>query len=129
MAKDKKKKKSRYRFQVPAPPGISTTRYVVGRLFASVEYWPRLVLAIAVLLAVVLARQADLPKMVEFITKTLEASAIVGWIVAACMLLFSIITILFIIWWYGRELDRVAKERDELQQKLMEQEVQRSSQL
>ena len=91
------------------------------------EYWPRIFVSLALLFAVRRARVADLPKIVESLAKALEASSILGWAVAACVLLFSLITIAFLLWWYHREFDRVAGQRDKLQEELMQQKVQRST--
>lgn len=97
-------------------------------MFGSIEHWPRLVVAIAVLIAVWRAQNADLPKIVESVSKALESSAIVGWLVAACLLLLSGVVITIVVSLYRRELDRIATKRDELQERLLNQKVQRSSQ-
>jgi nitrate reductase NapE component len=124
------RKNPKARVEIPAPPQVSTWRYFIGRLFGSIQHWPKLFVAffggLGFLICVIRARTADMPKLARVAKDVLDSTAIVGWITAACVLLFSIVTVLIVIWRYGVELDRVAKERDECQEKLMDQKVQRS---
>lgn len=115
-------------FDIPPPsPSISLLRYFIGQVFGSIEYWPRLVIALALLVGVWRAKNADIPKILETVAKALESSAIVGWIVAACLLLLSTVVVTVVILLYRRELDRVTAKRDELQERLLNQKVQRST--
>ena len=121
-------RKPKQKFDIP-PPSASITllRYLIGQVFGSIEHWPRLVVALALLIGVWRAKSADLPKILETMSKTLESTAILGWIVAACLLLGSAVVITVVISLYRRELDRIAARRDELQERLLNQKVQRST--
>jgi len=120
-------KKPKQIVRLPPPPSLPTWRYIVGIVFGSIEHWPRLVIAAAVLVAVIRARVKDLPQIVAAITKALESSCVLGWVVAACLLLSSIVVVTIAVQLYRRELDRLATKRDELQERLLDQKVQRSS--
>jgi len=85
-------------------------------------------MALAVLVAIGRARVEDLPKIVAAVTKALESSCVLGWAVALCILLSSIVVVTIAVRLYRRELDRLATKRDELQERLLDQKVQRSSQ-
>src|SRR4051812_33072030 len=99
--------------RIPAPQSLSFWRYVIGSLFASIEHWPRLIVAIALLVAVFRARVKDLPQIVAAVTKALESSCVLGWVVAACLLLSSVAVVVITVTLYRRELDRIAGKRDE----------------
>jgi hypothetical protein len=114
--------------RIPAPASLPLWRYIIGNIFASIEYWPRLVVAVALLVGVSRAKVKDLPQIVGALTKALESSSVLGWAVAACLLLSSIVVIRITVGLYRRELDRLAAKRDELQERLLDQKVQRSSQ-
>ena len=79
------------------------------------------------LVAVIRARVKDLPQIVAAMTKALESSCLLGWVVAGCILLSSIAVVTIAVRLYRRELDRLAIKRDELQERLLDQKVQRSS--
>jgi hypothetical protein len=121
------KKKAKQIVRLPASPALPAWRYIMGIFFGSIEYWPRLVIAVAVLIAVIRARVKDLPQIVSAITKALESSCVLGWVVAACILISSIVVVTVTVQLYRKELDRLATKRDELQERLLDQKVQRSS--
>ncbi len=72
------KNKPKQVLRLPAPTSLPLWRYIVGNFFASIEHWPRLVVAVAVLVAVFRCRVKDLPQIVAAITKALESSCILG---------------------------------------------------
>lgn len=72
-----------------------------------------------VIVALVRAKQSDIPVIVkEFLDSPFVAAA--GWFVAAVILIASIICFKVVGRDHSHELDRLAKERDRLQSKLLE---------
>lgn len=77
-----------------------------------------LVIGLVVLVALIRAKQEDIPKIVKILADSSVFCA-VGWTLAILFLLIAAASIWILIRIYERQLVRVAKERNELQSKLL----------
>jgi len=75
---------------------------------------------VVVLTAILKADQKDIPKIIETL---FGASGFItlGWFVAGIILITSVMMIWFLIRKYDKEMDRVCKERDRLQEFILNQ--------
>jgi len=77
------------------------------------------------LIALIRAKPDDIPKVFESIFIT-EIFCYLGWIVAVLILLCSLF-VAYLIWKiYPKELERVCKERDRLQEILLDRDIRHS---
>ena len=90
----------------PRPPLLTTKNLSI------------LVTGAVLIVALLKADSKDIPKIVETLT-TSNTFAIVGWVLAAVFLLGSSIFIWLLVRFYGREMTRLAAERDSLQSRLL----------
>lgn len=65
------------------------------------------------------ADSKDVPKIVETIVNSGHVS-MVGWIVAVTILIAAIVLIKLMCKIYDREIERICKERDQLQKQILE---------
>ncbi|HUZ06565.1 MAG TPA: hypothetical protein VMV89_03670, partial [Candidatus Paceibacterota bacterium] len=65
------------------------------------------------------ADSKDIPKIVETIVNSGHV-AMVGWIIAAFFLVTAIAIIRILCRFYDKEIERICKERDQLQKHLLE---------
>ena len=123
-----KRKSNKAKYRVPAPAGVSTWRFFLGKLFGSIEHWWKVLAGIAIVIAVVRANASDLPPIVASITQALGESGALAWAITVCVVLSSIVVIRFMIWRHGKEIDRITAERDTSQEQLMQRKVRSSLQ-
>ena len=78
------------------------------------------VTGLVLLFAIAKAETKDIPKIVETIFGS-NTLAVTGWILAVILLIGNIVSVKLLIKLHDREMDRIAKERDDLQMKLISQ--------
>lgn len=74
--------------------------------------------AIVVIVALLKAKQDDIPKIVQTLVGS-NTFAAVGWTLAAVFLIGGVVSIKLLITTHDKEVARIYKERDELQTKLL----------
>jgi len=99
--------------QSSTPPHIINARFFNTRNLAIV------VTGVVFAIALFKADQKDIPKIVETIVNS-EHISIIGWIVAIIILVASIVLIKIMCIIYDKEIERLVKERDQLQKRLLE---------
>lgn len=70
------------------------------------------------IIAMTRADTKDIPKIVETLANS-NHSAVLGWSIATIILIGSVFIIKMMCKIHDREIERIAKERDQLQQKLL----------
>ena len=71
------------------------------------------------IVAILRADPKDIPKIIEVLLES-HVWATTGWVLAGVILIASIVMVKLLLKFYGNELKRVAKERDELQSMLIQ---------
>jgi len=71
-----------------------------------------------VIVGLLRAKQEDIPKMFQMLFAS-DLWCALGWIVAVLIVVCSIILVRLVMRIDGMEIDRLAKERDELQKRLL----------
>lgn len=74
---------------------------------------------VVLVVAMVRADTKDIPKIVETLADS-KNTAIVGWSIAFLVLAVAVIFIKLMSHIYEKEIERLCKERDELQKKLLD---------
>jgi hypothetical protein len=77
-----------------------------------------IVSGIVVIVALVKAKQEDIPKIVEILVRS-DTFAAVGWTLAATFLLGGVVSIRLLMISHDKANARIYKERDDLQTKLL----------
>jgi formate hydrogenlyase subunit 4 len=95
------------------------------RVFTSGRFVPLLAF-ILLFSAIVKAPSNKMPEIIKTLAERSVVWTFMGWIVAAILLVISIVFFVMMRRVYLDEIDRVKKERDELQEKLINQAVQHS---
>ncbi len=78
-----------------------------------------MVFGLVLTVALLKADSKDIPKIVETIVSS-EHVALIGWIVASLILIVAIVFIRLMCNIYDKEIERLVKERDQLQKHLLE---------
>jgi len=100
-----------------SPPGSST------RLQSSARNWQPvltsknlsiIVVGIVLIVAIIMADPKDVPKIVDIVVGS-HVWATTGWVLAVIFLIAGIALMKLLMTIYDKEIDRIAKERDYLQ--------------
>jgi hypothetical protein len=107
---------------------IRLVRFAIGKFFGSFDKLPKIFISLAILVLVFKTRPADVPAVIKPIAEVFseQFAAILGWIIAIIVVIFSIILVKAMRSFYNGEIKRVAKERDGLQEILNKRPVQHS---
>lgn len=119
-------RKKKQRFRVQPPPQLPFRYYVVGKLVEALDHVPKIIFACAVLWATVHARREDIPKIVDSVAGVFKEASFAGWIVAAVVLLVSILALISVVRFYRNQIFRISDERNGLQERLLNQKVRHS---
>ena len=103
MANDVPPIQSSLRFRIPVISSGKLSIFVTGAFLV---------------VAVLRCNQGDVPKIVEMVVSSYFFFTL-GWMLAVVVLVGAVVFIKLIIRFYDREVARIAKERDELQTKLL----------
>jgi hypothetical protein len=78
------------------------------------------VTGIVLIVALLKADPKDIPEIIKTLVGS-SSFAVIGWTLAMVFLLGAIGAVSLVVFLHGKEIDRLAKERDSLQGKLLEQ--------
>jgi hypothetical protein len=102
--------------EVPASPLQSSWRFRTP-VFATRGIWIMTIGAVAIV-ALLRAKREDIPLIVKMLVDSYGFCA-TGWILAVVIVLTSIILVKLLKSTFKQEIDRLTKERDELQKRLI----------
>jgi uncharacterized membrane protein YdjX (TVP38/TMEM64 family) len=98
----------------------------VGLRFFSTGRFAPLLAFILLFVAILKTPSKQMPEIIQTLADRSVMWEFMGWIVAFVLLIFSILFFLGMRRYYLDEIDRIRKERDELQEKLTQQTLQHS---
>jgi len=117
---------SDHRESLPAQKGgpesalqSSATPHIINARLFNTRNLAIIVTGAVFIVAIFRADPKDIPKIVDTIVSSGRVSMI-GWIVAVIILVAAIVLIKIMCKVYDREIERIVKERDQLQKQLLE---------
>jgi len=101
----------------PALQSSKQGRPVVARFFTT-RNLSVVIIGLVLIIAICRADPKDIPGIVQTLVNS-RSAVIVGWAIAAIILIAAIVMLRLLSYVYEKEIERLCKERDKLQNKLL----------